>query len=172
MKKTMRNRAMIGMVIMSLVVSAAVAQSAQQSQEAMLKTQMRGVWTDPSTKLTWAAKDNGKDVSYKDAMNYCRDLHLAGHSEWRLATMAELQGIYDESAWTPGLAGDEISDTWHVKGNLFLTGYQWAYGAHDQSGRTEGDQFFLDFNDGRSYSEAILHSSVCMRALCVRDSGK
>jgi len=38
-------------------------------------------------------------------MKYCRDLRLAGYSDWKLANMAELQPIYDSTAVTPGLAG-------------------------------------------------------------------
>ena len=148
-----------------------VRESAPPLQEATPETQVRGYWTDPSTSLMWPAKDSGKDVNYKNAVNYCRDLRLAGHSDWRLATLGELQGIYDKTANAPGLAGahGEIRMLWHVKGNLFLTGYQWEY---NQSGRIGGTQYFLDFNDGRSTYPLFLGSSSFMRALCVRGSGK
>ena len=77
----------------------------------------------------WAGSDSSKDVSWKKAMKYCRDLRLAGYSDWRLPNMAELQAIHDSSANAPGLAGSrkKLRDvTWHVKGNLFLTGDQWS----------------------------------------------
>src|ERR1700758_4856910 len=84
-------------------------------------TQVRGYWVDPSTGLMWAGKDNGRDVSWKKAMKYCRDLRLAGYSDWRLATLSELEAIYDKTVDAPGLSmGSDF--TWHVKGNLFLTG--------------------------------------------------
>ena len=40
--------------------------------------------------------------------------------------LAELEGIYDSSASTPGLAGPGKGRAvaWHVKGNLLLTGNQ------------------------------------------------
>jgi hypothetical protein len=86
-----------------------------------------GTWIDPSTGLMWAGRDNGKDVSWKNAAKYCRNFRLAGYSDWRLATVAELKIIYDRSANAPGLSGpDNGPSTWHVKGNLFLTGYQWS----------------------------------------------
>jgi hypothetical protein len=71
----------------------------------------------------WAGKDNGKDVSWKGAAKYCRDLRLAGYSDWRLATLAELGAIYDRNANAPGSAGPGKDGlfTYHVKGNLFLT---------------------------------------------------
>jgi len=172
MRKTVRSPAMIGIVMMSLVVSAAVAQSAPRAQEPTPETQTRGVWTDTSTKLMWAAKDNGKDVSYKGAVNYCRDLRLAGHSDWRLATLAELQGIYDKTANAPGLAGPHNKDPfqWHVKGNLFLTGHQWA---QNPDGYT-GSAYVFNFNEGRLdvYSSGFWYSSSFRRALCVRGPEK
>jgi hypothetical protein len=172
MRKSVRSRAMIGIATMSLVVSAAVAQSAPQGQQATQETQARGFWTDPSTKLTWAAKDSGKDLSYKGAVKYCRDLRLAGFSDWRLATLAELQGIYDKAANAPGLAGPHGKDPfqWHVKGNLFLTGEPWAY----RSGKNPGLEYFFDFNEGRSDTKSswFWSTSSFMRALCVRGPEK
>lgn len=157
--------------MMSLVVSAAVVQSAPQGQEAPQKTQARGFWIDPSTKLMWGAKDNGKDVCYKAALNYCRDLRLAGYSDWRLATLGELQSIYDKTANAPGLSGPHDKDPmeWHVKGNLFLTGHPWAQNLNGYTGGGLG----FDFNDGRPtlYEARFLWSSCPFRrALCVRDS--
>src|ERR1700722_8967301 len=58
----------------------------------MIASAQSGTWTDPATGLMWAAKDNGKDVSWNKAMKYCRDLRLAGFSDWRLAAIDELQG--------------------------------------------------------------------------------
>jgi uncharacterized protein DUF1566 len=63
-----------------------------------------GTWIDPSTGLMWAGRDNGKDVSWKNAAKYCRNFRLAGYSDWRLATVAELKIIYDRSANAPGLS--------------------------------------------------------------------
>ena len=89
--------------------------------------QTKAIWVDPSTGLMWAGKDNGKDVSWRAAMKYCHGLRLNGYSDWTLANLAELQGIYDETAEVPGLDGTTKTPqpfTWHVKGNLFLTGDQ------------------------------------------------
>jgi hypothetical protein len=76
-----------------------------------LETQVRGYWTDPSTGLIWTAKDNGKDVSWNSATKYCRNLRIAGYSDWRLPNLTELQGIYDENAFAPGLGVHEIEPT-------------------------------------------------------------
>lgn len=110
----------------------------------------RETWTDPSTGLTWAARDNGEDVSWKAAEKYCRNLRTAGRSDWRLATIEELDGIYDAQADSPGLAGKTVC-TWHVKGNLFLTGPPWSGNyVQDARGRNSGYSRFYDFGDGRA----------------------
>src|SRR5208337_4339958 len=56
------------------------------------------VWTDPATGLIWATHDNGSDVDWYKAKNYCRDLRLGGYYDWRLPSIDELQGMYDPSA--------------------------------------------------------------------------
>jgi hypothetical protein len=79
-------------LIAALAVVVTMIVGAQSSTEPRA-SQMREHWTDPSTGLMWAGKDNGKDVSWNKATKYCRDLRLAGYSDWRLATRAELGAI-------------------------------------------------------------------------------
>lgn len=67
-----------------LILLAAVGILAQPSPTNLLMAQeseARVEWTDPTTGLMWAAKDNGRDVSWKGAVKYCRNLRLeAGHT--------------------------------------------------------------------------------------------
>ncbi len=136
------------------------------------EAQLREYWTDPATGLMWVGKDNGKDVNFKSAVKYCRDLHLAGYSDWRLANMFELQPLYDKGVDSPGLTrrDNSVRTMWHVKGNLFVTGYPWA---NDQSKSTSGYHYYFDFNDGKSNDQpsGFLYPYSFMRALCVRGSG-
>jgi len=147
------------------------------SQEAAQAAQAQGYWVDPSTGLMWAARDHGKDVSWRGAMKYCHGLRLAGYSDWRLANMVELQGLYDKTVEAPGLAGPTKTPrafTWHVKGNLFLTGDQWS--GHPVTGRMplESYEDYFNFNEGRPDTDPSgwPYPSSGMRALCVRGSGK
>jgi len=116
------------LMLLSIVAMTVGAQSSTDDRGLVKQTQAREYWTDPATGFTWAGKDNGKDVSWRKAMKYCRNLRLAGYSDWRLATINELNDIYDAKVESPGLAGPGKGRafTWHVKGNLFLTGDQWA----------------------------------------------
>jgi hypothetical protein len=160
-------------LLLSIAAIQASAQSAPEGQSSATETQARGVWTDPSTGLMWAGRDNGRDVSWKGAVKYCRNLRLAGYSDWRLATLAELGAIYDRNANVPGLAGSGKDNlfTYHVKGNLFLTGDEWSSERiKDDRGHPSGYVWYYDFNEGRPNDDPTgwPYSFVMMRALCVR----
>jgi hypothetical protein len=156
------------------------AQSPTKDLNTAQEIQVREYWVDSSTGLMWAAKDNGRDVSWKGAGKYCRSLRLAGWSNWRLATLSELEGIFDKNAKAPGLArlggpakGSDF--TWHVKGNLFLTGDEWSSErANDDRGHPSGYASYFNFNEGQPRDDPIgwPYSFANSRALCVRGSEK
>lgn len=161
-------------LLISVSVLMASAQSARdaQGQVQVQETQIRDYWIDPSTGLMWAGKDNGKDVSWNKAMKYCLDLRLAGYSDWRLAALGELEGIYDKDANAPGRDGQGTS-TWHVKGNLFLTGNQWTGNRLvDDRRHPSGYASRFDFNEGRVFNGDQLSFHTNKRALCVRGPEK
>jgi hypothetical protein len=169
--------AMVIPLLVSTVVMIASAQSATGDHLAAQKTQAPSYWIDPSTGLMWAGKDNGKDISWRGAMKYCRVLRLAGFSDWRLANSPELQSMYDKNAEAPGLVGYAKAlrpFTWHVKGHLFLTGEQWS--GHQVTGRMplESYEFHFNFDLGRFERDPSgwPYPSSGMRALCVRGPDK
>jgi len=165
-------------IVALLLFAAAVwgsAQSAPAGKGRAPDTQLRGAWVDPSTGLTWAARDNGRDVSWKGAVKYCRKLRLAGYSDWRLATLSELGAIFDRNAKAPGLTIKGEPFTYHVKGNLFLTGDEWSSERrYDDRGRPSGYEWYFDFNEGISKNDpsGFPYPNTLMRALCVRGSQK
>jgi hypothetical protein len=71
---------------------------AQEEQRSVLETRSRGFWIDPTSKLMWEGRDNGIAVTWHKAASYCRDLRLAGYSDWRLATLDELASPVDQKA--------------------------------------------------------------------------
>lgn len=150
-------------------------QLSTEAQEPAQEKQVLEYWTDPASWLTWLARDNGKDVSWKSATKYCHNLRLAGFSDWRLPNLAELQGIYDKTAEAPGLAGihSEEPTTWHVKGRLFLTAYEWSSNYRlDDRGHFSGYVYYFDFNEGKSNDDPTgwPYPFQFRRALCVRGS--
>jgi hypothetical protein len=100
----------------------AQARAAKEQAERDARELAVGVWTDPATGLMWTKKDNGRPVSWREAIHYCQGLQLAGHSDWRLPEIDELVGIYDSRINTPASSDEGEPLTWHVKGNLRLSG--------------------------------------------------
>jgi Protein of unknown function (DUF1566) len=168
------NSAIAMVITCALSVTISVAQSSKPDFPQAQETQARGYWIDPSTGLMWAGKDNGVNVSWKNAMKYCHNLRVNGHSDWRLASLTELQGIYDKNVKSPGLMGEKFyhnvsPSTWHVKGGLYLTGDDWtSTRRYDDRGKPSGYTWRYDFNEGREFGGDEEWFSMGKRALCVR----
>jgi hypothetical protein len=140
----------------------------QQQERERVAREETGVltWTDPATRLMWTKKDNGSEVSWGQAVDYCRNLRLAGHSDWRAPTLDELNGIADS-----GASVSCYSDKWkcHVKGNLRLsTGWVWGRKIADVSGQIH----VFAYDQGIWSSEVKKYEKKFDRALCVRRSGE
>lgn len=170
----MKRWAKFAALLLSVSAVLASAQSAPEGQGDAQETQKRGYWIDPSTGLMWAGKDNGRDVSWKKAIKYCRDLRLAGYSDWKLAQAGWLEAIYDKDANAPGLAGPRQKPrdfTFHVKGGLCLTGDEWtSTRLVDDRGHFSGYAVRFDFNEGKMFNDNELWFHTGYRALCVRGS--
>jgi hypothetical protein len=162
------------LILLSTVAMIAGAQSSTQDQSSAQEMLARGYWRDSSTGLVWAANDNGKNVTWDNALKYCRNLSLAGYSDWRLPSIDELQGIYDDSGFTarhpkdvvPALAGK-------AKGRLLLTGArEWSSNrVLDDRGHSTGYAWEYDFPHGSRWKDPLGYTGN-LRALCVRSSGE
>ncbi len=64
-------------------------------KKARFKSYANGTVLDTRTKLMWAAKDNGSDITWDDAKSYCENYRRGGHKDWRMPTQDELAGLYD-----------------------------------------------------------------------------
>jgi len=76
----------LGVLIAGLISGPAQAESENKSQ------------TIPIDNLEWALATNGKNIKWPEAVEYCSELTLAGHSDWRLPTMDELKSLHDPDA--------------------------------------------------------------------------
>jgi hypothetical protein len=171
----------VELIILIIILLAATAMPARAVpyvtiQGTVRENKVPEYWVDPGTGLMWAGKDNGRDLTWGKAVKYCRNLRLAGNADWRLPSIGELEGIYDKDANAPGLMGPSgkgAPSTWHVKGNLFLTGMQWSGNRPtDDRGHPSAYAWRFNFNDGRKYDGDEISFSVAKRALCVRTSGR
>jgi hypothetical protein len=136
------------------------------------KTQAAGYWSDPATGLMWTAMDglSGSPI-YLDATSRCQRLRLAGQNDWRLATASELQSIYDPNVESPGGIPrtrwqEPEATTFHVKGNLFLTGMEWVNTSDNDDRNPSQDRVVFDFRGGQLVNEK--RHLVNAGAVCVR----
>ncbi len=141
------------------------------------ETQTHGYWVDRSNALMWAAKDNGKYVSWHKARGYCRKLRLAGYSDWRLATIDELESLINVEAYATEYAGSSDILHWNgdlqVSGRLLLSGdRQWSSSPVGGADSSRASKFWsFDFRTGRrSQGFEDLFEGDTMQALCVRNA--
>jgi len=132
-------------------------------------------WTDPATGLMWTRKDDptGHNLDWHEATDYCRNLHLAGYSDWRLPKVDELAGI-DETQRDRPERHVLIRETL-VKGEILLTTF-WYWSStvagvpNYQPGLTpRSGPSIYDFQSGWGHFAA---EGGKLGALCVRRSGK
>ncbi len=65
-----------------------------------------GTALDTRTNLMWATKDNGSDINWQDAKAYCENYRGGDYTNWRMPTLDELEGLYDESKHRPAACYD------------------------------------------------------------------
>jgi len=114
-------------------------------------------WTDQQTALMWVREDNGSDVNWTQAGDYCRNLTVGGYSNWRLPTIYELAGIYDQKQNVDGR---------RIKGGISLSG-TWSWSS-TVAGSEEAWYFMFLSGERKSLP---LYTKRHGRALCVRRSG-
>lgn len=141
-------------------------------KQAEAEAALHPTWADPDTGLMWTKKDNGSDVDWNQASDYCSKLQLAGYKDWRLPTIEELQGIYDPSVNLQAVYDFGVQHGVHVKGNLQLTGWQWSSSLKDVPGQSSQIAGVFDLTDVKPGNGMILTMSYNNRALCVRHSGE
>ena len=69
-----------------------------------------GTVTDTKTGLMWQKAEAGTKT-WKEAIAYCESLVLAGHSDWRLPDLNELQSIVDSIGDNPSIYRTAFPDT-------------------------------------------------------------
>jgi hypothetical protein len=117
-----------------------------------------GVVFDSGTGLEWTSRDDDQALAWESAERHCRELALAGRTDWRLPEIAELQALYDKRFAEP--CGDR---TCHLDPRIHLASpYVWSGTA-----RGPGTRFYFDFSLATSLSPGIAPTLV-RRVLCVR----
>jgi hypothetical protein len=88
-------------------------------------------WKDPATGLMWATDTNWETgMNWSHASNYCSSLRVAKYSSWRLPTIGELEGIYDQSQNVYGR---------HIKGGIMFHYSNGWYAWSNSTGTASGE---------------------------------
>lgn len=119
------------------------------------KTEARDrTYRDADTRLMWPTRDNGTDLEWQEAIDYCDELQHGGWEDWRLPTLTELEDI--EAMWSlrPYKTADPITLT---------SCCTWSSDRID-----EDNAWNFNYRFRRSFRGHVSYS-LSLRALCVRD---
>lgn len=94
-----------------------------------------GTVTDKNTGLMWQQRDDNVERTWNEAMAYCEDLELAGHTDWRLPDKDELMSIVDKSRENPAIntdffPGTRSSSYWSSSTHVDCAGDAWDVHFH------------------------------------------
>jgi hypothetical protein len=121
-----------------------------------------GTVTDTLTHLMWVKEDNMGDITWHDAVVYCKNPPIAGYkySDWRMPTIEELKTLYDKDA-----TGYETDCGLHVKiYPIFALTCAWVWASNTQA----ISAYAFSFRKGYQYSTLRLNKKS-FRALPVRN---
>lgn len=114
-----------------------------------------GTITDLATGLMWQQADDGTSRDWEEALAYAEDLELAGHTDWRLPSSKELQGIVDYTrapdvtnspAIDPLFTCTEINDP---DGNPGQYPYYWSGTTHLDGPNPGGAAAYVAFGEAQ-----------------------
>jgi hypothetical protein len=97
-----------------------------------------GTVLDTQTNLMWAAKDNGRDISWVNAKSYCENYHGGGYTDWRLPTQHELMGLFDANKSQKAECG--IPTIYIATDLIYLTCW-WIWGSETRGSDAAGFHF-------------------------------
>jgi hypothetical protein len=119
--------------------------------------------------LQWALATNGDNIKWPAAVEYCESLELAGHSDWRLPTLEELERLHDPDA----AGGESIRSPFSIGDCCLWSGESLvdrpAEDGDEIAGKPEMYHWGFMFDGGLRYY--AVHIFEDGRALCTRDAG-
>jgi hypothetical protein len=117
---------------------------------------------DAQTGLSWTPRDSGRELSWREAEEYCRAFGTRpGDGEWRLPSIEELAALYDPSKEEPCDSAE--STVCRIDPAIDLSSpYQWS-----ASGPQPERRAYYDFSLG-SQLTPLIRPTLTRRALCTQ----
>ena len=125
--------------------------------------------TIPINALEWALATNGENITWPEAVEYCSGLTLAGHSDWRLPTMAELESLHDPDAE----GGEGIRSPFAIEDCCLWSGESLVDRPAEDGDEIGGEpkMYHWGFMFDGGFPYYAVHVFDDGRALCTRDAG-
>lgn len=141
-------------ILLSLVALATI------SSAEIIRSNDAEIVLDTDTNLVWQDNSEAKTVkkNWKEAVEYCENLNLAGFDDWKLPDSDELESVVDKSKYPTIKKGFQ-----NIYTGIFLDKY-WSISSHFSY---PYNAWGLDFNSG-SGNWGFKSSSNLVR--CVRDA--
>lgn len=116
-----------------------------------------GTVTDTNTRRMWEQPDDGYQKSVYEAYQYCEELDLAGHTDWRMPTISELKEIANVSRYKKEPV---ICDVFDTKGSSY-----WSQTKSDFTLSKHPDRnFYHSVEFKHSYNRNGFHGKVVSAA--------
>jgi hypothetical protein len=99
-----------------------------QGRSASYTDNGNGTVTDNNTELVWQKADDGIERNWQDASDYCGQLSLGGHSDWRLPLPIELESIIAYHGSVPAIDTSVFqgkSDYYWASTTVPFNNYKW-----------------------------------------------
>jgi hypothetical protein len=117
-----------------------------------------GTLTDATNALVWERSASAAGMTWKQALASCEARTTAGHADWRLPNIRELQSIADYSRGAPAM--DPL---------FTVPGYDASYWSGSTYAEDVGYAWYWAGYNGQTHMKLKTDSSVFVR--CVRDLG-
>jgi hypothetical protein len=115
----------------------------------------RNLVKDNYTNLVWTKNGSSKEMNWKSAKRYCRDLSVDGYSDFRLPTIEELYYLADRSKRNPAIDSNffNLESSWYWSQTIIKSNNSKSWVVYFNSG--------YDFWD----SQTDYNFAVCVRVL-------
>lgn len=132
-----------------------------------------GIVTDSDTEIQWqdlytfSIGGKVKKLEWSEAIDYCEDLNLAGHSDWRLPNINELHTLVDYKKFHPALDSAFVA-LWDASlAPAFWSSTTYQEHPHFTFDTSYGNAWYINFTDGKiMYVDG---KSISRRVRCIRE---
>lgn len=109
-----------------------------------------GTVTDHATGLMWLQRDSGRGMDWASALQWAEELNFAGHSDWRLPDIKELQSLVDYSRSPETTGSAAIDPVFHCTNIAPASqaaefGYYWSSTTHLDGPHPGGSACYISF---------------------------